>query len=59
VRSAIRERREQLQQQASVLGWRLYAEKPRPMRRRMRAYLRAWGREQALGTAEQLSESAA
>jgi CHAD domain-containing protein len=59
VRSAIRERREQLQQQASVLGWRLYAEKPRPMRRRMRAYLRAWGREQALGTAEQLNESAA
>jgi CHAD domain-containing protein len=59
VRSAIRERREQLQQQASVLGWRLYAEKPRSMRRRMRAYLRAWGREQALGTAEQLSESAA
>jgi CHAD domain-containing protein len=59
VRSAIRHRRDQLQQQASVLGWRLYAEKPRAMRRRMRAYIRAWEREQTLGTAEQLSESAA
>ena len=59
VKSAVRERREQLQQQATVLGWRLYAEKPRPMRRRMRAYVRAREREQALGTAEQLSESAA
>jgi CHAD domain-containing protein len=59
VRSAICERREQLQQQASVLGWRLYVEKPRPMRRRMRAYMRAWRREQALGTAEQLNESVA
>jgi hypothetical protein len=29
------------------------------MRRRMRAYVRAREREQALGTAEQLSESAA
>ena len=59
VRSAIRERRAQLQQQARVLGWRLYAEKPRSMRRRMRAYLRAWGRERALGAAEQMSASAA
>ena len=59
VRSAIRERREQLQRQASVLGWRLYAEKPRPMRRRMRAYMRAERREQALSTAEQMSASAA
>jgi len=59
VRSAIRERRDQLQRQASVLGWRLYAEKPRPLRRRMRAYIRAWEREQALGAAEGESKSAA
>jgi CHAD domain-containing protein len=59
VRSAIHDRRAQLQQQATVLGCRLYAEKPRPMRRRMRAYVRAREREQALGAAEQPGELAA
>jgi CHAD domain-containing protein len=59
LRTAIVHRREQLQQEATLLGSRLYAEKPRALRRRMRTYMAAWRREQALDTAEQVSASAA
>jgi hypothetical protein len=38
-------RRAQLQTQAMLLGERLYAEKPKAFRRRMRAYWKAWRAE--------------
>jgi CHAD domain-containing protein len=46
-------RRGQLQAQAMLMGARLYAEKPKAFRRRMRAYWKAWQAENRTSDAEQ------
>jgi CHAD domain-containing protein len=51
-------RRGQLQAQAMVAGERLYAEKPKAFRRRMRAYWKAWRAERKTRNADRPAELA-
>ncbi len=51
-------RRAQLQARAVLVGERLYAEKPKAFRRRMRAYWKAWRAENETATADRPAELA-